>query len=92
MAFAFGQGDSASNSLTKEQVDGLKQAAANGNVDSQFNLGWMYATGDRVLKDSAEAFKWFRLAAEQGHPKAQMALGYMYAKATRAFSMFSMIR
>ena len=39
----------------------------------------MYATGRSVLKDDAEAAKWFRLAAEQGVASAQYDLGLSYA-------------
>lgn len=39
----------------------------------------MYAKGDKVPKDVAEAAKWFRMAAEQGHAAAQNNLGWMYA-------------
>ena len=45
---------------------------------AQFNLGIMYANGEGVLKDDAEAVKWYRLAAEQGHANAQYNLGVMY--------------
>jgi uncharacterized protein len=38
----------------------------------------MYAYGDGVVQDYAEAMKLFRLAAEQGHAKAQYNLGLMY--------------
>ena len=38
----------------------------------------MYATGRSVLKDDAEAVKWYRLAAEQGPAGAQYALGLSY--------------
>ena len=38
----------------------------------------MYDNGEGVLKDEAEAVKWFRLAAEQGDAKAQFNLGLMY--------------
>ena len=39
----------------------------------------MYANGQGVLKDDAEAVKWYRLAAEQGGASAQSSLGVMYA-------------
>ena len=39
----------------------------------------MYANGQGVLKDDAEAVKWFRLAADQDYAKAQFYLGFMYA-------------
>ena len=39
----------------------------------------MYANGEGVPENDAEAVKWFRLAAEQGHAGAQFNLGGMYA-------------
>ncbi len=38
----------------------------------------MYAKGDGVRKDNAEAVKWLRKAAEQGLAEAQYNLGVMY--------------
>ena len=38
----------------------------------------MYAYGDGMPKDNAEAVKWVRRAAEQGYPQAQVKLGVMY--------------
>ena len=46
---------------------------------AQFNLGVSYAAGRGVLKDEAEAARWYRLAAEQGDAKAQVNLGVIYA-------------
>ena len=40
----------------------------------------MYATGEGVPEDAAEAVRWHRLAAEQGLARAQSNLGIMYAK------------
>jgi TPR repeat protein len=39
----------------------------------------MYATGQGVPEDDAEAARWYRLAAEQGLAEAQAYLGVMYA-------------
>ena len=39
----------------------------------------MYATGQGVPEDDAEAVRWYRLAAEQGYAAAQFNLGVMYA-------------
>ena len=50
-----------------------------GHASAQFNLGVMHAAGEGVLKDEAEAVRWFRLAAEQGVADAQNNLGAMYA-------------
>ena len=38
----------------------------------------MYANGQGVQQDYAEAVKWYRRAAEQGYAKAQFNLGNMY--------------
>ncbi len=45
---------------------------------AQYSLGYMYAEGQGVPQDYAEALKWFGLAAEQGHVGAHVALGVMY--------------
>lgn len=47
--------------------------------DVLFKRGKMYAEGEGVPQDDAEAVKWYRQAAEQGHAKAQFNLGLMYA-------------
>jgi TPR repeat protein len=39
----------------------------------------MYANGQGVPQDYAEAVKWFRKAAEQGNAMAQYNLGIAYA-------------
>jgi TPR repeat protein len=39
----------------------------------------MYALGQGVPLNYAEALKWFRLAADQGRADAQALLGHMYA-------------
>lgn len=54
--------------------------AKSGDPASQFNVGMMYARGDGVDKDLAEAARWFRRAAEQGQVAAQARLGAMYAR------------
>ena len=67
--------------LTDEQFQVLEVflAAEQGNATAQLNLGVMYADGRGVLKDDAEAVKWYRLAADQGQVDAQYGLGLMYA-------------
>ena len=63
-----------------EAIKWYRLAAEQGNVDAQYDLGFMYAFGPGVPQDDAEAVKWYRLAAEQGHPDAQFNLGLMYVK------------
>ena len=55
-----------------------KPLADQGHADAQHNLGWMYASGEGVPEDDAEAVRWYRLAADQGHAGAQHNLGLMY--------------
>ena len=50
-------------------------AAEQGNANAQFNLGLMYANGEGVPEDDAEAVRWYRLAAEQGNANAQSISG-----------------
>ena len=56
----------------------FREAAEQGDVKAQFNLGTCYINGEGVAKDQAEAVKWFRLAAEQGLARAQYNLGTCY--------------
>ena len=51
-----------------------------GDVQAQYNLGWLSAYGEGVPQDDKEAANWFRLAAEQGYTQAQVALGRAYAR------------
>jgi len=55
------------------------QAAEQGYLPAQLNLGIMYDEGIGVEENDSEAAKWFRLAAEQGDTQAQHNLGNMYA-------------
>ena len=54
------------------------QAAKQGNVDAQYNLGVMYAIGQDVPQDDAQAVQWYRQTAEQGDAQAQVLLGIAY--------------
>ena len=60
-------------------LDTVRQAAEQGDAGAQNNLGIMYANGEGVLKDEAEAVRWYRLAAEQDYADAQLNLGVMYS-------------
>src|SRR5262249_47353074 len=58
----------------------LRTRAEKGDASAQSSLGFMYATGQGVKQDDAEAAKWYRLAAERGRANAQYNIGAMYAK------------
>ena len=53
--------------------------ADEGDTRAQYNLGLMYANGQGVPQDAAEAVTWYRkAAAAQGDAFAQLFLGFMY--------------
>ena len=56
----------------------LQKAAARGDAEAQYNLGWMYSNGEGVPKNIAKTFEWFQKAAAQQHADAQYNLGLMY--------------
>ena len=62
----------------QEAVDCYKQAAQQGNVEAQFNLGYALYNGEGVDKDYASAAMWFKRAARQNFAKAQYNLAYCY--------------
>jgi TPR repeat protein len=49
------------------------------DIQTLFNVGWMYAQGLNVPQDEEEAARWYRLAADQGNVLAQFNLGWMYS-------------
>ena len=58
---------------------GFKKLAEQGDAQSQYNLGYMYADGQGVPKDDQQAVAWFRKAAEQRFFYAMCNLGLRYA-------------
>jgi len=70
---------SAPISAQQETVAEVRAKAEQGVAEAQFNLGVMYATGEGVPEDDAEAVRWYRLAADQGDAFAQFNLGEKYA-------------
>ena len=56
-----------------------KPLADQGHAYAQYYLGLMYANGEGVVEDDAEAVRWYRLAADQGLAIAQVNLGLKYA-------------
>ena len=64
----------------KKDVAELRAKAEQGDVESQYWLGFVYGDGEGVQKDLTESLKWTKLAAEQGHAKSQYKLGLMHEK------------
>ena len=54
-----------------------KDAAEQGNAESQFLISGMYFYGEGITQDYTEAERWSRAAAEQGYDIAQFLLGKM---------------
>jgi TPR repeat protein len=61
-------------------VKWYRLAADQGNDSAQFTLGLMYANGQGVPQDYAEAVRSFRKAADQGLAHAQFNLGARYVQ------------
>lgn len=53
-------------------------AAEEGDMEAQYNLGFMYETGWGVGIDEARAANWYGEASELQHDMAQLRLGMMY--------------
>ena len=54
------------------------RTAKEGQVESQYNLGVLYAQGKQLEQSDSKAVYWWRKAAAQGHAMAQNNLGIMY--------------
>ena len=62
----------------RTEIESPKARALGGDAFAQFSLGFIYANGEGVAENDAEAVKWYRLAAEQGNVFGQFSLGFMY--------------
>jgi|GEM_PF-1160300 len=56
----------------------LPRAVAAGSLDARVDLGFMYALGIMVPRDTAEASRLYRSAAEAGSARGRFALGTAY--------------
>lgn len=66
--------------IASTETDIIRAHALHGNRNAQNKLGALYAYGEGVAQDHAEATRWFRRAADQDHPLAQYFLGLSYAE------------
>ena len=51
--------------------------ADSGDIDAQFDLGYMYDVGESIIANDDQALKWYRLAADNGHTIAMNNLAIM---------------
>lgn len=70
-------GDDKRTAFDDQPFARLTALAARGNVDAVLQLGKLYANGEGVIVNMAEAAKWFEKAARQGNSEAQ----FLYATA-----------
>ena len=68
--------------MTATALKELLPPAKAGDPDAQLSLGLMYAKGQGVPQDPAEAVKWFRLVADRGQiaDNVLWSLGFPRAK------------
>lgn len=66
-----------SNNNYEEALKLFKKAAALGNHQAEYMLGWMFERGIAVTKDRAEALKWYRKAAAAGNADAKGRLNQL---------------
>jgi len=64
----------------KESIRLLTEAANQGYVPAEYELGRIYLYGRGIPVDYAQAVIWERKAAEQGDPRAQRDLAFMYER------------
>jgi TPR repeat protein len=59
-------------------VDYFRRSAQKGYGPAQVVLGYLYDTGQIVVRDTSQATDWYRKAADAGDPLAQWLLGRLY--------------
>src|SRR5947208_17176563 len=64
----------------QKPTEEVKAKAEAGDAESEVELGRRYDKGEGVVKNHAEAAKWYRKAAEQNYAEAQDNLGVYYER------------
>ena len=71
------------NTRPEHAIQELEVLAGIGSSMAPLYLGWIYQTGDSVIKDDAKAEYWFKLSADRGQKLAAYYLGHHYLKLGR---------
>lgn len=69
-AKSFEHGNDGNLRNPEKAVELYCEAARLGDIEAQYNLGWMYAMGRGITRDDATAAYFFSMAAKQGDPLA----------------------
>ena len=64
-------------------LEKLRSLALQGDSSAQLELAIIYAEGNGVIRDDAEALRLFRLAADKGNAAAQSYVGMFYSEGDR---------
>jgi TPR repeat protein len=59
----------------QKMISKMKEAANDGNVGAQFQLGMTYSAG---MPNAKESIKWLKKSADKGHRGAEYILGFIY--------------
>jgi len=62
------------------KFNNLIKKAEKGDIEAQYQVGYMFANGKGVPQNGKESAKWFHKAAIKGHSKAQYNIGLLYYK------------
>lgn len=62
------------------ELDALKERAARGDAEAQFQLGRAYFRGEGMPKDEKKAFEWTEKSAQQENADAMTNLGFFYTQ------------
>ena len=64
--------------VARSPIDRLKDSAEAGNVKHQLTLAAKYSTADEVVRDQAEASRWYLMAAQGGDVPAMHEISLRY--------------
>jgi TPR repeat protein len=64
-------------------LEAWKRASAQGDTESYYRIGLLYARGEGVVPSLPDAVTWYRRAAEAGHTEAQYQLGLIYLNGSK---------
>src|SRR5688572_7155503 len=67
-----------SSSTIIQVTNWYQEAAENGDINAQYNLGRLNRNGEGIEKELEKAFYWYQKAAENGNINAQHDLAILY--------------